>query len=818
MDLRALIRSPRAVPACCALLVLLLSVPAGAQEGEPVAEVVVTGEVGVDHALLRANLRTRQGEPLSESHIDEDTRYLANEYGILADVVVSAGPVVTFDLTRIQRFTRVVLMGNDSISSKELMGVGRLREGADAIPDEVSRARELIRDEYRERGYAFVQVELSIDASTGQAALVVFEGPKVQVTDVAIQGLTALDADDVLAVLSSTPGWFAWILGNPLVRSRLDRDVLTLETFVRGDGYLDARVALSALEWSDDRSEVVVHLYVDQGERYTIRSMKVEGNRRFSDSQILGGGELGPGSYFRRGDVARFTRRVARLYGNDGFIEMSIVPVTVFDEHEPVLDLVWRVEEGVQKTVRDVVVRGNVGTRDDVIRRALTVYPGDIVSLQELQWSEDALISTGYFQDFAGTPQVRVRTEDTADPDQVDVVVDVGDDESGLFAFQVGAGSDSGIFGGVSIDKRNFDISRSASSWSAFLDEFFGAGDAYHGGGQRFRAEVIPGTETTQVDLLFEDPWLDSADPDPWGLTTNLYNRRRFFDEYDRDNTGLYLGVRKRLSREQSVSVGLRGESVDVSDVNTTPMTTVPAIAAAEGDRSKVGLEARWNYQELDSLSEPTDGKAGSLFLELSTGDTDVRRLVATGEDYTPIGETDEGLASVLHSRLALGVVGGSGDLDPITSGGVPIPGSPDDDDLPFYEKLFVGGASGPFAMRGFDYRGLGPHQDEEAIGGELAMVASLEAIYPLITRYNPFRDREEATVKGVFFLEAGNLVPDTEFGDLFSDIRLAAGAGLRVRMPALGGVTFSVDVTPFVSDQSEDETRLINFDVSRRF
>ena len=60
--------------------------------------------------------------------------------------------------------------------------------------------------------------------------------------------------------------------------------------------------------------------------------------------------------------------------------------------------------------------------------------------------------------------------------------------------------------------------------------------------------------------------------------------------------------------------------------------------------------------------------------------------------------------------------------------------------------------------------------------------------------------------------------MPDTEFGDLFTDLRVAAGAGLRVRMPALGGVTFSVDVTPFVSDQSEDETRLINFDVSRRF
>ncbi len=817
MDSCRLIRCSRA--ALLGALVLMLAASGRAQEGEPVADIVLSGDVGVDHALLRANLRTQVGQAFSESFLDEDTRWLANTYGILADVRVEAGPVVRFTLTRIQRFARVTIVGNDSLSTSELMGIGRLRSGVDAIPDEVSRARELIRDEYRSKGYAFVQVELSIDAASREAVLVVFEGPEVEVTDVVVSGLTALDVDDVLAVLSTTPGWFAWVLGNPLVRSRLDRDVLILEEFVRADGYLDARVALGALEWSADRSEVVVHLFVDQGERYRIRSMSVEGNRRFTDSEILAGGEIGPGSFYRGGDLARFERRLRRMYGNDGYISAKPKPVEVFDEHEPVLDLVWQIDEGNQKTVRDVVVRGNVGTRDDVIRRSLTVYPGDIVSFEELAWSEDALIATGYFSDFSGSPQVRVRTEETADPNLVDVVVDVGDDESGLFAFQLGAGSDSGLFGGVSIDKRNFDISRSASSWSAFLDEFFGAGDAYHGGGQRFRAEIIPGTETTQVDILFEDPWLDSSDPEPWGLTTNLYDRRRRFDEYDRDNTGLYLGFSKRLSRQQSVQFGVRGQSVDISDVNVTPLTTVPAIAAAEGDRSKLSLEGRWNYQDLDSLSEPTDGKSGSLFAEWApAGDNNVQRLVATGEMYSPIGETDDGLSQVLHSSLALGIVGGSSNLKPVTMGGVPIPGSPKKDDLAFYEKLFVGGSSGPFKMRGFDYQGLGPHQDEEAIGGELAMVASLEAIYPLITRYNPFRDREEATVKGVFFVEIGNLVPDTQFGDLFSDLRMAAGAGLRVRMPALGGVTFSVDVTPFISDQTGDETRVLNFDVSRRF
>jgi len=121
-----------------------------------------------------------------------------------------------------------------------------------------------------------------------------------------------------------------------------------------------------------------------------------------------------------------------------------------------------------------------------------------------------------------------------------------------------------------------------------------------------------------------------------------------------------------------------------------------------------------------------------------------------------------------------------------VTVGGVPVAGSPSSDDIPFHQKLFVGGQAGPFAMRGFDYQGLGPHQGDEAIGGELAWVASFEALYPILSRYNPFRGKEETTLKGVAFLDVGNLLPDRSDG-LFDDFRVAAGAGIRLRLPALG-------------------------------
>ena len=48
--------------------------------------------------------------------------------------------------------------------------------------------------------------------------------------------------------------------------------------------------------------------------------------------------------------------------------------------------------------------------------------------------------------------------------------------------------------------------------------------------------------------------------------------------------------------------------------------------------------------------------------------------------------------------------------------------------------------------------------------------------------------------------------------------MRAAAGVGVRLRLPALGGVTFALDFAPLVLDQDDDQTRSVNFELSRRF
>ncbi len=797
-----------------------------------VIDVAIEGNVLVDHGLLLSNLKTGPGSLYRAERVDDDIRWLHDNYGIVVDEVLTeptAGGVhVTFKLLRILPNDFVDIQGNEEFSDSLLRGESRLVEGRGATPDQVLSARSLIREYYLSKGFPFVQVDVKrsrTEQGEHGAYLRVFEGPEVEVSELRLEGLSSIDESDARSLLRSQPGFWSWLVGKDFVRTQLDRDILVLEDYVRREGYLDAAVSLNGLDWSEDRSEVVVSLLVEQGPRYSVRSIRVTGNTALSTEELLKESELTVGSAYRRPDVSRVLRRMRGLYGQDGYIDVSVRPEVIYDLDEPVLDLEWRVNEGRQKKVRDVIVHGNVGTRDGVVRRYMTVYPGDIIDTREIRYSEDALVALGYFTDLTGVPKVRVSTQETDDPEYVDVVVTIDDASSGVFTFVLGAGSDSGLFGGVTVDKRNFDISRASSSWSRFLREFFERGEAFHGGGQRLFLEVVPGTETTQIDIVFEDPWLDESREDPWGLTVELYDRLRIYSEYTQESLGTGVFFNHRFNRETSISLGPRLEVVDISDIDDEAKDSITGestdFAKDEGRHTRQVLEAALIYNDVDSLFEPTDGFTSRLRVENVGGplggDVDAVRAQWNAEWFTPLGEDDDGNIRVLNPRLSVGVVEATGS----------------DDELPFFENFFVGGGSGPFAVRGFDFQGVGPHQQTRkisgggvvldkdrgnAVGGQLAAVASLEAIFPLVTDYNTFRDRDETIMKGVLFVDAGNLVEDTSWSDLTSDVRLSTGAGVRLRLPALGGITIKMDWAFVLSEQDVDETRPFSFELSRRF
>src|SRR5262249_36015216 len=140
-----------------------------------------------------------------------------------------------------------------------------------------------------------------------------------------------------------------------------------------------------------------------------------------------------------------------------------------------------------------------------VILRQVPLFPGQILSYPNLRVAERNLARLGIFE---VNPETGVRpTVTVIDPESPsefkDILVQVQETRTGSLMFGVGVHSDPGLSGSIALNERNFDILRPPTSW----DDLW-SGHAFRGGGQEFRAEVVPGTLVQRYSVSLREPSL----------------------------------------------------------------------------------------------------------------------------------------------------------------------------------------------------------------------------------------------------------------------------------------------------------------------
>ena len=127
-----------------------------------------------------------------------------------------------------------------------------------------------------------------------------------------------------------------------------------------------------------------------------------------------------------------------------------------------------------------------------------------------------------------------------------------------------------------------------------------------------------------------------------------------------------------------------------------------------------------------------------------------------------------------------------------------------DTPEVPPYERLYAGGRS----LRGWRFRGVGPHVNGDPTGGEWMLTGSMEYELPLVRKM----------LSIVVFSDAGTLAESISSPDAFR-WRVAFGGGLRFAIPALlGDQQLALDFAFPVLDQPEDKRQVISFSMGRGF
>lgn len=346
---------------------------------------------------------------------------------------------------------------------------------------------------------------------------------------------------------------------------------------------------------------------------------------------------------------------------------------------------------------------------------------------------------------------------------------------TGRIMFGGAVNSDAGVTGQVTIDERNFDITRWPRSFQDLI-----SGTAFKGAGQTFRLEAVPGDQFQRYTLSFADPNLLGYLPISMSVSGFYYDRR--FDDWDEGRLGGRLNFGYRITPDLSISAGVTGQSVDITNPS---VTTVDQLNEVLGESSLFSGVASLIHDTRNSPLQPSEGHYIKASVEQAFGDYDYSRFEGEYRTYFLLRERADGSGKqTLQLSTRIGFSG---------------------DDTPIFENFFAGGYA---TMRGFDFRGANPivrtGVADVEVGGRFQWLNTVEYMFP-ITADDAFR--------GVAFVDFGTVEEDIEVDA--DDFRVAPGFGFRVAIPMLGPAPLAFDFAFPVAMSALDDERVFTFYMS---
>jgi len=549
---------------------------------------------------------------------------------------------------------------------------------------------------------------------------------------VAFKGNEALDSATLLAALPK-PGSRAFF---EELASRSTPLVNPLRLAYARAGYVDARVRPAVSEATPATGSLTV--------TFTIRERTVSPVAKVVlPDEVEAAGAQGPTITTKVGapfDVAAYVAdrdAIGAWYRREGWPDARVAGF--LDPRPEGVSVRFAVRPGPRPHVGEVRVAQEGGTRESLVRRQVTLEPGDLVRPRELAESRERLAELGIFRSVEVRPEPR-----SGDPGVRDILVNVATRpdvtvEYGVRYSTQGSGGSSGTAASAPAGGK-----LQAATGVELANPF--------GWGWRLRGYTLLTTDRQTWGVN-----LDAASF--FGL--RLRTQFLVYDENDQDIQIAGVASRVKGTTFQQTRTLLRDLSgrrwhdrlrlqwgytyKDIVYVEETAQSPFLSGIRAYLSLSLVG-------DERDSLTDPTRGVFWTATTEFARdylgSDVNYQRYYGQGFLYLPL----VGKKLVWAQGIRLGVVPGS-------------------DPQLLIENRFRAG--GPTTVRGFDQNALGPLTEAgDSLGGQAVAVINQELRFPIWKRLH-----------GGVFWDAGNVWLTSRQFDL-ADLRQSVGAGLRFMFP----------------------------------
>ncbi|MBI4026968.1 MAG: outer membrane protein assembly factor BamA [Verrucomicrobia bacterium] len=757
-------------------------------------EIQFAGPRTVSDSVILAKLRTKVGEPFTQTQSDDDVRSLYSS-GLFSNVRIlqeraADGLKVVVHVQGKAKLKEVVFEGNvrykdDRLrkeakyktghKKKSLVGdqeeeeTVQLKPGDTLSERQVAEAANSLIEFYQKGGYPNVKISFDVtpDELTGQSVVkfIIAEGQHAKIARVDFEGNKAFETR-ILRKKTTTRNhnWLSWLTKKGFLKETdIDEDKGKLVDFYRSEGYIDAEVKDVKFDYPQPE-EIVVTFFLYEGNQYKVGQFKVGGNQLFTTEEIEKKLTMKADDLFTPGGLQKDIKAIQDLYGARGYVDTSVKPTRVPNVRTGTMDVSLDIREGDLAYIDLIEVRGNIKTKDKVIRRELAVAPGEIYNTVKIDASKKRLENLGYFSSVTAQP------ENTEVSNRKNLVISVEEQRTGSISFGAGFSSVDSILGFVEVTQGNFDIAKPPY---------------FTGAGQKARIRAQFGARRQDYIVSFTEPWFLnkrlSAGFDLFyneaSYLSSLYNERRY---------GFDLRLGKALGEFNKAELMYKLEQIELFDVSSTAHQS---ILMEKGTRTKSSVTGNLARDTRDSLILPSKGYKTELWGEVAGGpalggQTDIYKIGFNGQIYFTMPWWEK---NILAFNGATAVVE---EWDDGTR-------------VPIFDKFFLGG---PNSVRGFRFRDVGPKdpQGGEPLGGKTMAYLQTEYSIPVIDR-----------VRFATFIDAGQ-VWERSYDWGATSPNIGAGIGLRLNLP-IGPINLDYG-WPIRHDSFTGDDGQFSFNVGTKF
>ncbi|MHC4877056.1 MAG: BamA/OMP85 family outer membrane protein, partial [Planctomycetota bacterium] len=571
---------------------------------------------------------------------------------------------------------------------------------------------------------------------------------------------------------------------------------------------------------------ITYHYSINEGPRYRVRNIEVEGNSVIGEEQLLAESKLQSGDDFNARWLNKDVQEMREQYGERGHLFAQVNAVPRFLEGEGnSFDVVYQMQEDRPYTIRRINVHidapgGNPHTRETVVLNTIKARPGELADPQIIETSKRRLGGNVFERAGAQAPRIQIsRVEEKESPikdaiargqsptegqpepynpifensnagdpwggltgpygnalsrpGQVDLDVFATEAQTGRLMFGVGVNSNAGVVGSFVLEENNFDITRVPTSWRDFAD-----GTAFRGNGERFRIEAVPGEFVSRYSASWQTSNFLDTD---YSFGVSGFYYQRFMPDWDEERVGGRISLGDQLDKWWSLTTALRLEQVELTDIRNpfAPNPLPPVAQESLGDNFLSTVRVSLVHDTRDSAFLPSEGHMFEAAFEQAFGDFTYPRFELQGTQHLTVHERPDGTGRHIVSL--------HGEYDWT------------DSDTPMFERYFAGGYQ---SFRGFAFRGISPQQGGIGVGGDNMILLSGQYSMPVTA---------DEMIRLVAFIDAGT-VEETEDDISLNSMRAAAGFGVRLTIPAMGPAPLAFDFGfPIASERGDDE-RIFSF------